>query len=365
MNIKLTASGIYGTLIVVLCAWLLQSFLLPLLVACVTAVASWPLYEKLAARAPWRTWRTATPLVFTCVMTVFVLAPLTFAFAALLIEAHTLLAQIALADEQGLAPPHWLQELPLAGSWLGARWERELAHPGALLAWAQRTDPGALLGWARSLGQFMARHAFVVGFTILVLFFVYQSGQSLAGEFRRVVRHYIGEQGEACLGIATRALRASVNSMLVVGLFVGLASGVAYAIAGVPHAAVWAAITGSLALVPFLGYAAVAVLTLQLAMTGAATPALLAFWMGCAVLFLGDKVVRPAVVRGGTRLPFVWVLMGCLGGFEALGLVGLVIGPVVLTLASELWQRLTHARHGRHDCFDQNPKAPAVRRIAA
>jgi len=29
--------------------------------------------------------------------------------------------------------------------------------------------------------------------------------------------------------------------------------------------------------------------------------------------------------------------MGCLGGFEALGLVGVVIGPVVLTLARELW----------------------------
>ena len=31
--------------------------------------------------------------------------------------------------------------------------------------------------------------------------------------------------------------------------------------------------------------------------------------------------------------------MGCLGGFEVLGLVGLVIGPVVLTLLRELWQQ--------------------------
>ena len=47
------------------------------------------------------------------------------------------------------------------------------------------------------------------------------------------------------------------------------------------------------------------------------------------------------VARDGTRLPFVWVLIGCLGGFEVLGLVGLVIGPVLLSLAGELWnQRL-------------------------
>jgi predicted PurR-regulated permease PerM len=47
--------------------------------------------------------------------------------------------------------------------------------------------------------------------------------------------------------------------------------------------------------------------------------------------------VRTLLARDGTRLPFAWVLMGCLGGFEILGLVGLVIGPVVLTLARELW----------------------------
>ena len=43
--------------------------------------------------------------------------------------------------------------------------------------------------------------------------------------------------------------------------------------------------------------------------------------------------------------------MGCLGGFEVLGLAGLVIGPVVLTLTRELWAQrlrelaLPEARH--------------------
>ena len=45
------------------------------------------------------------------------------------------------------------------------------------------------------------------------------------------------------------------------------------------------------------------------------------------------------VARSGMHLPFVWVLMGCIGGFAALGLAGLVIGPVVLTLARELWEQ--------------------------
>jgi predicted PurR-regulated permease PerM len=185
----------------------------------------------------------------------------------------------------------------------------------------------------------MVRHAFIILFTILLLFFLYQEGESLAEGFRRVLRRRIGEHADGYVDLATRAVRASVNSMLIVALFDGFASGVAYAIAGVPRAAVWAAVTGLLALVPFLGYVAVGALTLQLAMTVTTASPVLAFGLGCFVLLCGDKIVRPVITRDGIRLRFVWVLMGCLGGFEVLGLIGLVIGPVVLTLARELWEQ--------------------------
>jgi len=326
MNVKITGGRIYGALIVALSAWILHSFLLPLLVACVTAIASWPLYRRFVARLPRRMPPSATSLIFTSLMTVFVLAPLMF---ALLVEAQALLLEIAAADKKGIAVPQWVENVPLVGPWLAARWQSELAHPGALSLWTQRTDPTALLSWAQSLGQFTARHVFIIGFTILIVFFLYQEGESLAEEFRRVLRHSIGERAEYHIALATRALRASVNSMLIVGLFDGCAT----------HAAVWAAITGLLALIPFLGYVAVTASTLQLAMTGAAMPALVSFGLGCGVLLCGDKIVRPVFAGKGTHLRFVWFLMACLGGFEVLGLVGVVIGPVMLTLARELWEQ--------------------------
>ncbi len=339
MDIKLTPGWFYRALIVILSVWVLHSFVQALLAACVTAVASWPLYTRFAARLPERMRRSAAPLIFSCLMAVFVLAPLIFALAALLSEAHSLLLDVAAADQRGIALPHWLENVPLVGEWVEARWQSELVHPGTLRLWLQRSDPTLLLGWAQSLGRFTARNAFIIAFTILLLFFLYQEGESLAAGCRRVLRQRLGEGVERYLDLGTRAVRASVNSMLVVGLFDGLATAVAYAIVGVPQAAVWAGITGSLALVPFLGYVAVIALTLQLAMKGAASLALISCGLGFAILLCGDKVVRPLVARDGVRLPFVWILMGCLGGFEVLGLVGLVVGPVVLTLARELWQQ--------------------------
>ena len=343
MNIKFNAGWFYGGSIVLLSVWVLHSYLEPLLAACVTAIASWPLYKRFAARVLPRVGRSATSLMFTLVMTAFVLAPLVFAFGALLTEAHALILEIAAADKKGIPVPQWLQNLPLIGPWVAARWQHDFAHAGALAVWTERADPAALLATAQSLGHFMARHAFIVVFTILLLFFLYQDGEFLASGFRRLLRHHIGERGDGYLDLATRAVRASVNSMLVVALFDGCASGVAYWFAGVPEAGVWAAITGLLALVPFLGYVAVILLALKMALTDAASLSLLTFGLGCALLLFGDKVIRPAAASGGIRLRFVWVLMGCLGGFEVLGLVGLVVGPVVLTLVRELWEQRIRA----------------------
>jgi predicted PurR-regulated permease PerM len=338
MVVRLTTPGMLGALVLVLAVWMLHSFLPALLVACVTAVASWPLYRRFAALLRRRMSRGAISLAFTFLMAALVLAPLIFACWALLAKASALLLEIVAADKKGIGVPLWLESVPLAGPSLAEHWRSELARPGGLWTWAQqRANPAALAAWVHGLGQFMGRQLVIIGFAVLTLFVLYQEGESLARELKRALRQLVGERAEGYVDVATRAVRASANSMLVVALFDGLASGIAYTIAGVPQPLTWAAITGLLALVPFAGYGAVAALALELALAGSSTAALLSIAFGCAILFFGDKIVRPLAARDGTHLAFVWVLMGCLGGFQALGLVGVVIGPVVLTLARELW----------------------------
>jgi predicted PurR-regulated permease PerM len=339
MNIKLSSGSLYRAALVIAAAWIVHSFVEALLAACVTAIASWPLYRRFRERCVPRLGSSVAAVLFTLLMVTFVLAPMVFAVSAMLTETHALLVGIAAADKSGIGVPGWLPDVPVVGPWVAARWQHELARPGALMMLTQRTDPTALLSWAQSLGLFMARHALIVGFAVLVLFYLYQEGDALAVEIRRVLRDALGVRAEGYVDLAVRAARGAVNSMLIVGLVDGLACGIAYAASGVPHAATWAAITGALAVVPFLGYIAVLALALQLALAGAAQSAVLVLVLGCAVLVCGDKILRPLIAGNGVRLRFVWVLIGCLGGFEALGLVGLVVGPVVLALTREWWKQ--------------------------
>ena len=51
-----------------------------------------------------------------------------------------------------------------------------------------------------------------------------------------------------------------------------------------------------------------------------------------------DNVLRPLFISSVTRVPFLLVMFGALGGLLAFGLVGVVLGPVLLGIATSVWQ---------------------------
>ena len=59
---------------------------------------------------------------------------------------------------------------------------------------------------------------------------------------------------------------------------------------------------------------------------------------GAVVLFIADHFVRPAIIGGGAKLPFLWVLLGILGGVETFGLIGLFLGPALMAALVSFWR---------------------------
>jgi predicted PurR-regulated permease PerM len=60
--------------------------------------------------------------------------------------------------------------------------------------------------------------------------------------------------------------------------------------------------------------------------------------LGLVVTFVADHFVRPVIIGGATRLPFLWVLLGIIGGVETFGIIGLFVGPVVMSVLIQLWR---------------------------
>ena len=57
-----------------------------------------------------------------------------------------------------------------------------------------------------------------------------------------------------------------------------------------------------------------------------------------------DNFIRPLVIANATRIPFLLVLFGVLGGIAAFGLVGLFVGPVILAVFMAVWREWLHLK---------------------
>jgi predicted PurR-regulated permease PerM len=54
---------------------------------------------------------------------------------------------------------------------------------------------------------------------------------------------------------------------------------------------------------------------------------------GALVVGSADNVIRPLLIGGKADLPVSLMALGAIGGFAAFGLMGVVIGPVLLSLS--------------------------------
>lgn len=64
-----------------------------------------------------------------------------------------------------------------------------------------------------------------------------------------------------------------------------------------------------------------------------------------------DKTLRPRLVGGPIKLPFLPTFFGLIGGVKTMGIVGLFVGPVLMALLVASW------REWLHD--DDAPDAPS------
>jgi predicted PurR-regulated permease PerM len=90
-----------------------------------------------------------------------------------------------------------------------------------------------------------------------------------------------------------------------------------------------------------------AIVALILYAKGSIIAAIIVIVWGTVVMFVADHFIKPALIGGAIRLPFLVVLFGILGGVETLGLLGLFVGPIIMVLFITLWhesQGFSHVR---------------------
>jgi predicted PurR-regulated permease PerM len=336
--------------------WVLKPFVLAGIWATTIVVATWPTLRRLERRL-WGK-RSLAVAVMTFFMVLIVVAPLATAVLAIAERADEIIGwSRSLLTVKVPQPPDWVGKAPLVGQKIAVQWrtlaaessEELFAHATPYLAEVGRW----LLGQIGTLGALLMQ--LVLAMIISIILFL--NGENAAAGVLAFARRLAGPQGERVTVLSAQAIRAVALGIVVTALIQAMVGGIGLFIAGVPYPLLLMSVmfllgVAQIGAVPVLLGAVVWVYWTS----GTFWAVVLLIWTVIAGSF--DNVLRPILIRRGADVPLLLIFAGVIGGLLAFGLIGLFVGPVVLSVTFTLLENWV--AQGRPRTEAETPTAEAV-----
>jgi predicted PurR-regulated permease PerM len=197
---------------------------------------------------------------------------------------------------------------------------------------------------------------FVIGFLVwvIVLYYLFVDGPGLRAWFRETIPLPGDEQDL----LSHRFM--DMASSLVVGngvaaIIQGVVGGLVFAALDLPAPMLWGVVMGLLAFIPVVGisfvYIPVWAVLLLAGQTGRAFAVLIPLMVLATVV---EYWLKPVLVGRRAQLHTLLVFFSLLGGFDAFGAVGLLIGPLMMTAFLTLVS--IYREHYRQYLFEDRPQ---------
>ncbi|MFW7267751.1 AI-2E family transporter [Gluconacetobacter sp. Hr-1-5] len=341
------AQGALALAVVALALFVLGRFRSALFWGGVLAIVCWPLLTGLRRKWSFPHAASLLPAAIVLGIALVFIIPTAVLISAAAGEAREGAQWVRQATEQGIPAPAWLDRLPWGRAQAQHWWQANLATPDSVHDLMDRLRPEHALGTVEHLGHGVADGLVIMGFALLILFFFLRAGTPLVTRIDLLIWRLLGARGGMVQRQVVGAVRGALAGLVLVGLGEGLLIGLSYVLAGAPQPLLLGMFTALACMIPMVGGFALALCVLAILIKGSSLAAAIGVGLfGAVVLFLADHFIRPVLIGGSIRLPFMWVLLGILGGLESCGLPGLFIGPAVMAVAHLLW-RLGSSRGAR------------------
>ncbi|AXV15590.1 AI-2E family transporter [Neorhizobium sp. SOG26] len=327
--ILVVAAGIY----------FFHGFLVPVLAALVIGFASWPLYRRLLRAVGGSTTIGATLAIIAIL--VFLIVPLAVAITYTIGEVRQWIVWAAEVNRFGAPPPAWITGLPWVGEWLGVQWVQRIGSPGAigeLIQIVSGANIGNIYRAILAAGDGAFHLALTLIFMLIALFFVYRDGASFSQQIDLLGERILPSRWERISRVVPATISSTVTGQTLIAIGEGIVLGIAYWIAGVPSPVTLGVITGFMALIPGGAPLSFTLISFYLVANGNYVAGLGLLTWGTVELFIVDKTLRPRLVGGPIKLPFLPTFFGLVGGVSTMGFLGLFIGPVLMALLVSIWR---------------------------
>lgn len=324
------------------CLLVLAPFLSTLLWAIIIAYSTWGLFECLTRMVRGRVQLAAA--LMTLLLAAVLVGPFLIVGMSLGENTEALSQAIQRLKDRGVAtPPDWLAGLPLVGEKLGDLWSNLAADTGRLLGYVKQF--AAPVGkWLVDAGIAFGAGLLHLSLSVLIAYFLYRDGDYVAARFREVMRRIGGGRAHHLVDLAGNTVKGVVHGILGSALAQGLVAGIGFWVAGIPGPFLLGLITCFLALIP-VGPALIWVpATLWLFHQNETGWAIFMGVWGVLVISGIDNVVKPYLISRGGALPFIFVLLGVLGGALSFGVIGIFLGPTLLAVGYAILKEWTQSK---------------------
>jgi predicted PurR-regulated permease PerM len=319
-----------------------RPFLTPILTATLLAIASYPMFQRLCKSVKSR---TGAALLATLIVLIAILLP-----AVLIIEklAHETTDLYAWLNEKKTLEGGWREyassivDPPL--SWVSSRTGMSQEQLRETALGRLQSFSAALFDWARSLVVNLGATIVDTVIMLLTLFFLLRDGELIRNRIGSILPIEKRRFDQLVQTIAT-SIAANLYGVVAVAGAQATLGAIGYTIAGLPSVMLWSVATFLLSMIPLAGAASVWVAgSLYLLAVGSWGKAVfLAAW-GAGIISTADNIVRPWVLSGKVKLHTLLIFFSLLGGVKAFGIIGLFIGPIIVSVAMALLEILQEER---------------------
>jgi predicted PurR-regulated permease PerM len=322
---------------------LIQPFVPILAWSIVLTVAFYPVFDFLSKLLGDRPRLAAT--ILTVINLAIVIGPATWLGLSALDGVKEIAGNLSAGNLVVPSPPEGVKNWPLIGPQLYELWNQASSNIRAVLREAApylKPLAGVMLAFAGNAG--VGTLKFLLSVALAGFLFPY--GSQLVAAGRGFLYRIVPEQSEHFLELGGATIRAVSQGVIGVAIIQSLLAGIGFKLAGIPSA----------------GLLAFMVLLLTIVQIGAAIvmlPVIIWIWFDkdftsallltilLVMVGLLDNVLKPLVMGRGLTTPALIIFVGVIGGTLAHGIVGLFIGPIILSLAWELtvaWIRTDRAK---------------------
>lgn len=320
-----------------------HGFLVPVLAALVIGFASWPIYRDILRRCGGN--RALAASVAIILILTFLIVPIVLAVSYTIGEIGQWFTWAVETNRTGSPTPEWMAALPGIGEWVDEQWYRYIGHPGAigeLVQIVSGANIGSIYRGVLAAGTGLFDLFLTLLFMMIALFFVYKDGENFVAQLDTLGERILPMRWSRISRVVPATISSTVMGMTLIAIGEGIVLGIAYWIAGVPSPVTLGVITGVMALIPGGAPLSFTLVSIYLVASGSPVEGVALFIWGSTELFIVDKTLRPKLVGGPIKLPFLPTFFGLIGGVKTMGFLGLFIGPVLMALLVAIWREWLH-----------------------